>query len=268
MTETSMYREALQECGFGHADVERGLQMLESGRYFGFGDVVSSLGAFGRSGPAARRHTVDAVVRRVQQQESLGELGRRASKGRARAEYFGAVRAAQDEDRRRLEREEAEARCDFIENATEAELAASATAYQVAEAGGESPVRPEIARAYRRWRELSESLNGSASETSRSPSLRPAPIGLSEEDRRTAVLHEEEERLRGFLVENATDREWDDARARRPHIAANFRRWHEVNEALSGGSSTSSSPSAESGPVDLDEMMRESGLLPRIVTGE
>ena len=36
-----LYREGLAKVGFNEAAVQRGLQMLESGRYVGFADVVS-----------------------------------------------------------------------------------------------------------------------------------------------------------------------------------------------------------------------------------
>lgn len=60
--------DLFQRAGFCEEDAERGARMLESGRYFGFADVVTSMrvfseAAFRRRNPRATTERIAEVIR-------------------------------------------------------------------------------------------------------------------------------------------------------------------------------------------------------------
>lgn len=139
------YAAALAECGFDSGAVGRGLQMLESDRYFGFADVVTSLTVF--DGAATQRgYLVDGVVRRVQQQEAAATLLKRGDRASASVAAHRAEEAAQRhaDDRRTAALLEESSRVAnyLLENMTDDEL------------DDRVPHRPHIAAAFRRLQEI------------------------------------------------------------------------------------------------------------------
>lgn len=89
------YAAALSECGFDAAGVQRGLRMLDSGRYVGFADVVSSLSLEG-STTLARQHEVEAVMRRVTAEEMRASVARRGVVGLQRIAEVQAQQRAEE----------------------------------------------------------------------------------------------------------------------------------------------------------------------------
>lgn len=129
-----LYREGLSECGFDAAAVEQGLQMLETGRYVGFADVIASMEISG-SRPGVREHQVSVVVQQMRAHEVAARV---AERGARASLHVAADRAQAAEDKalaEAVEERRSRAMLEVFKQMTPAE-----------QDGGR--MRPEIAEAW------------------------------------------------------------------------------------------------------------------------
>jgi hypothetical protein len=77
----SQFVKAFQDAGFCEDDAQRGVRMLESGRYIDFADAALSLGVFESSGrsPHATSERIAEVARRLSGRSTAAEESMRQS---------------------------------------------------------------------------------------------------------------------------------------------------------------------------------------------
>lgn len=161
-----LYREGLAKVGFATAEVERGLVMLESDRYFGFADVVASLQLEAPAG--VREHQVEWVVQHITAQEARVAVTTRGRRDVGGVAARRAEEAAQrDEDLRAAQRRVEELQS-LLAEMTPAEL------------DGRVPLRPEIAEALREQAGYEGEFRGASQS-------RPSWVGRAPAPKRSAA---------------------------------------------------------------------------------